>query len=104
LTIAADGFDSVTPSPSGPVEVTGLLDRVPEGWTLVAYAGRRYGLSRRTRADGRAVSVYGEELGGPGVVSANVYRLGAGQVLRPCEMPAQVVVDFLRGWVPADDR
>ena len=77
------------------------LDRVPEGWTRVTYAGRPYGLARRTRVDGRVVALYAEELGGSDVVSANVWRTADGDVLRPCEMPEQVVRDFLAGWRPA---
>lgn len=79
-----------------------LLERVPDGWTEVSYAGRRWGLTRTTHTDGRSVSVYAEELGGPGVVSANVWRLSGGDELRPCEMPAADVVAFLKGWRPAD--
>ena len=71
---------------------------MPEGWTLVAYAGRRYGLRRTSRAEGRSVSIYAEQLGGSDVVSTNVYRTGAGDVLKPCEMPAATVLAFLRGW------
>ncbi len=77
-----------------------LVDRVPEGWTRVAYAGRAWGLSRTTRAGGAGVAVYAEALGGTDVVSTNVYRTRSGDVLRPCEMPAAEVLDFLRGWVP----
>jgi len=46
------------------VELERLIDRVPEGWTPVAYDGRRYGLTRTTRAAGRSVSLLAEELGG----------------------------------------
>ncbi|GAA1433815.1 hypothetical protein GCM10009616_26660 [Microlunatus lacustris] len=77
-----------------------LVDRVPEGWTAVTYRGRPYGVRRTSRADGRSVSVYAEELGGADVVSTNVYRTSAGDVLRPCEMPAPVVLAFLAGWRP----
>ena len=82
-------------------ELGALIDRVPEGWTLVEYDGRRYGLTRTTRAGGRSVALYAEQLDGTQVVSANVYRTTAGQLLKPCEMPADVVLRFLRGWVPA---
>jgi hypothetical protein len=75
---------------------------VPEGWTLVGYAGRRYGLRRTSRAAGRGISIYAEELGGADVVSTNVYRTAAGLLLRPCEMPATTVLAFLRGWATAD--
>ena len=73
-----------------------LIDSVPEGWSVVEYDGRRYGVTRTTRADGRSSSLFAEELGGIDVVSANVYRTSTGEVLRPCEMPAQKVLAFLR--------
>jgi len=75
-----------------------LLGRVPEGWTPVVFEGRRYGLSRVTRAGGRSISVFAEELGGTDVVSANVYRTSTGELLKPCEMPATRVLAFLTGW------
>ena len=70
---------------------------------MVTYAGRRYGLTRITRTGGRSLSVYAEQLNGPDVISANVYRTGSGDVLRPCEMPAAKVLDFLRRADPATD-
>ena len=82
------------------MELERLVDRVPEGWTPVAYDGRRYGLTRTTRAAGRSVSLLAEELGGSGLVSANVYRTQAGLLLKPCEMPEATVLAFLRGWQP----
>jgi hypothetical protein len=83
-------------------ELAELVDRVPKGWTAVGYAGRRYGLSRTDRAGGQSVAIYAEELGGSDVVSANVYRPASGDVLRPCEMPAETVLDFLRSWTAAE--
>ena len=37
------------------------------------------------------------------MVSTNVYRTTAGDVLRPCEMPAATVLAFLRGWTAVPD-
>jgi hypothetical protein len=79
-----------------------LVDRVPEGWTRVRYDGRRYGLSRTSRAGGASVALYAEELGGTDVVSANVYRTSTGDRLRACEMPDAKVLAFLEGWRPGD--
>ena len=59
-----------------------------------------WGLTRADHAQGGTTTLYAEELGGPAAVSANVWHTSGGDVLRPCEMPAQVVLDFLRGWVP----
>jgi hypothetical protein len=72
-----------------------LFDRVPLGWSEVVYLGRRYGVTRSVAAEGRALTVYAEELGGRDVVSANLYLTGDGPLLKPCEMPAAKVVDFL---------
>ena len=88
-------------TPADSLDLAALLERVPEGWTAVTFQGRRYGLSRTTRAGGRSVSVYAEELGGTDVVSTNVYRTAADDLLRPCEMPEAKVLDFLHGWSPA---
>ena len=79
-----------------------LVDLVPEGWTLVRYQGRPYGLTRTTRAGGKSVSVLAQELGGSDLVSANIYRTTGGDLLRACEMPQQKVLDFMRGWRPQD--
>jgi hypothetical protein len=102
-----EGHDEVAPpgltsgtALSADAGLSALVDRVPHGWTLVRYAGRPYGLSRSDHAGGGAVSVYAEELGGGDVVSTNVYRTSAGDLLRPCEMPAAKVLAFLRGWTP----
>ncbi|KQW48125.1 peptide methionine sulfoxide reductase [Nocardioides sp. Root1257] len=73
-----------------------LIERVPDGWSSATYDGRRYGVTKTLRADGRAVSVYAEELGGTDVVSTNVYLTGDSVELRPCEMPAEKVLAFLR--------
>jgi hypothetical protein len=86
-----------------PGTLENLVDLVPEGWTLVEFDGRTYGLVRTTRAGGRSVSVLARELGGPDLVSANVYRTTKGDQLRACEMPEQKVLDFLLRWQPATD-
>jgi hypothetical protein len=91
-------------SPSEPDDLGALIDRVPEGWTPVEFAGRRYGLTRTTHRNGHSVSIFAEQLGGTDVVSANVYRTSAGDVLRPCEMPEATVLGFLHGWTPTAGR
>ena len=72
-----------------------LLALVPDGWSVASCRGRAYGVTKTSRAEGRAVSVYAEELGGTDVVSTNIYLVEAGVELRPCEMPAAKVLAFL---------
>jgi hypothetical protein len=87
---------------TAPDDYSALFHRVPEGWSEVVYAGRRYGVTRSVAADGRALAVYAEELGGQDVVSANLYLLTDGPQLKPCEMPAAKVIDFLQGLEPLE--
>ncbi|MFI7586970.1 peptide methionine sulfoxide reductase [Spongisporangium articulatum] len=82
--------------------VAALLARLPLGWSAVTYRGRRWGVTRTVRAGGRVEKLYAEELGGTGVVSANLYLPAPDdEQFRPCEMPASDVLDFLHGWEPA---
>ncbi len=82
-------------------ELERLLSRVPRGWTRVEVDGVPYGLTRTDHADAASVSVHAEQLGGSDLVSTNIWRTGSGTVLRPCEMPEEKVLAFLRSWEPA---
>jgi hypothetical protein len=77
-----------------------LVDRLPVGWSVVLFEGRRYGTTRSVHGDGRSQSVYAEALDGSDVVSANLYAVGGDDLLRPCEMPEAKVLAFLRGLEP----
>jgi hypothetical protein len=66
----------------------------------VLYSGSRWGVTRSLAVGGRSQAVYAEQLGGRDVVSANLYLVGGHAELRPCEMPAAKVVDFLAGFEP----
>lgn len=79
-----------------------LFRRAPVGWSEVLYNGRRYGLTRSVAADGRALAVYAEELGGRDVISANLYLTAGGPQLKACEMPVAKVVDFLAAFEPIE--
>ena len=93
---AAGPYD-VARHDGGVTDVGGLVEELPEGWSTVRFDGRTYGVTRSSAAGGRVMSVYAEELGGTDVVSANVYRTTDGDLLKPCEMPAEKVLGFLRG-------
>ncbi|WP_394648001.1 hypothetical protein [uncultured Sphingomonas sp.] len=75
------------------------LETWPPGYSEGVYDGRRWGVTLDESADRRRVWLYGEELGGTGRVSFNLYRLRSARVaLRPCEMPAATVVAFVLGY------
>ena len=102
---SSSSIHSMPPEHDGASQATAslqaMVDRVPEGWTVVAYEGRSYGLTRTTRVQGQSISISAEELGGEDLISANVYRTRKAEHLRPCEVSEAKVLAFLRGWTPA---
>ncbi|NVO57885.1 hypothetical protein HW561_18970 [Rhodobacteraceae bacterium B1Z28] len=57
---------------------------------------RRYVVSRRVMAAGKSHKLVAHELGGPDYVSLNLYQTrNSGALLRPCEMSAYKVTDFV---------
>lgn len=75
---------------------------LPEGYSEGFYEGRRYGVSLRRSQDGRRNSLFARELAGADIVSFNLYRLGSDNVsLKPCEMSAEKVRDFVLGFRPS---
>ena len=70
-------------------------EALPAGHFEAIYCGRRWGVTRTEKFDGRQAWLWAEELGGKGRISCNLYRLKSGARLKPCEMPAQEVMDFV---------
>ncbi len=77
-------------------ELAALLARVPEGWSRFEIDGEPWSVSRVARAGGRAVTLEARRLGSAEGFGANVWLTSAGAVLRPCEVPAEQVLDLLR--------
>ena len=73
-----------------------LIGAVPEGWTRADVDGRPWGVTRVTRAGGKMVSLNAERLGDSEQLGANIWITSDGPVLRPCEVPAEKVLHFLR--------
>jgi hypothetical protein len=86
--------------------IPAFLDRLrllPAGYGEGVFAGRRYGVPVTWSDDRRRCWLYGEELGGGDRVSFNLYLLRGGRpALRPCEMPAEKVIDFVLNYEPRD--
>ncbi|MEM9425889.1 MAG: hypothetical protein AAGA06_04220 [Pseudomonadota bacterium] len=72
------------------------FDRMPVGGYGGTYQGKRYRITKTVMAAGRSQKLEAEELGGNDYVSFNLYRLAGGEsLLKPCEMPAEKVMDFV---------
>lgn len=78
------------------------FDALPLGGYGGTYEGRRYRIVKSQFACARSQKLVAEELGGADYISLNLYRLATGEaLLKPCEMPAEKVRDFVLG-VAAD--
>ncbi len=77
-------------------ELDALIERIPEGWSRAQIAGRSWGVTRTTRAGGKVISVDAERLGDTEQLGANVWITSEGAILRPCEVPEEKVMQFLR--------
>ncbi|HEU0041638.1 MAG TPA: peptide methionine sulfoxide reductase [Jiangellaceae bacterium] len=77
-------------------ELDTLLRTIPEGWTRAEVDGEAWGVTRATRAGGKVISINAERLGDTEQLGANVWITSEGPILRPCEVPAEDVLQFLR--------
>jgi len=63
------------------------------------FQGRTYGVTVKYGHGDRSAWLYAEELGGKNQISFNLYFLKDGKIrLKPCEMPAEKVMDFVMGF------
>lgn len=85
-------------------ELDALVARVPLGENRFEIDGRTWSITRVDRAGGRSSTIDGEQLGGRARMSANVWRTSGGTQLKPCEMPAEQVLEVLRALPERDDR
>ncbi len=76
------------------------FDRLPVGGYGGSFQGRRYRITKTVMVAGRSQKLEAEELGGTDCISFNLYRLASGEaLLKPCEMPAENVTEFVLGVV-----
>jgi len=73
-----------------------LLNAIPEGSSRGQFRGRTYVVSKSLHNGGRSIKLFAEEAGGEDFVSLNFYETSRGESLKPCEMPAEKVLTFLR--------
>jgi peptide-methionine (S)-S-oxide reductase len=84
------------PSDRDEGEIGMLMTNIPEGWSRAEIAGHPWAITRVTHAGGKAISLNAEQLDDTGQLGANVWITSKGTILRPCEIPAERVLQFLR--------
>ena len=72
------------------------IKKIPEGYSEGIYNYKNYGIAKTVFNNGNSYKVYGEELGGNDYISFNYYITKGKDLIKPCEMPEQKVVHFLK--------
>ena len=75
------------------------IENIPEGYSKGTYLDKTYGITKTTYNSGKSFKIYGNELGGTNFISLNYYLTKEKHLLKPCEMPKQKVVEFLKSVV-----
>ncbi|WP_298540146.1 peptide methionine sulfoxide reductase [uncultured Aquimarina sp.] len=75
------------------------IKRIPEGYSEGIYKNIKYSITKETFNKGKSFKIYGKELQGNDFISLNYYITSTSELLKPCEMPEQKVVDFLENIV-----
>jgi hypothetical protein len=77
------------------------LNAIESGYHTGQFNGRRYGVTIERRVGARVTKLFAEELGGSDFVSFNLFKVGEDQeILKPCEMAAEKVIEFVLKFKP----
>ncbi|MGK0363502.1 MAG: hypothetical protein ACI85O_000547 [Saprospiraceae bacterium] len=75
-----------------------LINKIPLGYSEVFYQSKKYSLTRRDFNQGKSTKVFAKELGGTDFISFNFYLTEGGENFKPCEMPEEKVLAFLKNF------
>lgn len=79
-------------------ELYDIIMAIPSGYSEVIHQKKKYSITRTDFNSGRSLKVYAEELGGNDFISFNYYITSGSNLLKPCEMPDQKVIFFLKNF------
>ncbi|WP_425084359.1 hypothetical protein [Ruegeria profundi] len=84
-----------------PEDFLSALFALPIGTFTGRADAKRYVVTRKALAGGKSHKLVAYEMGGTDYISLNLYQTrNSGALLRPCEMPASKVVDFVLAMTP----
>ncbi len=72
-----------------------LIEKIPEGYSTGLFRSKKYGITKRIFNHGKSFKIYGRELQGTNFISLNYYITKKNNLLKPCEMPKEKVIEFL---------
>ncbi|WP_298754559.1 peptide methionine sulfoxide reductase [uncultured Psychroserpens sp.] len=79
-----------------------ILKRImllPKGYSEVIFQDKKYGITRTDFNKGKSIKIFAEELAGNDFISLNYYITSDKELLKPCEMPDEKVLQFLNNMI-----
>ncbi|MDH7445538.1 peptide methionine sulfoxide reductase [Aquimarina sp. 2201CG14-23] len=72
------------------------IQKIPEGYSEGIYNNTKYSITKEIFNHGKSFKIYAKELQGKDFISLNYYLTSTSELLKPCEMPEQKVIDFIK--------
>ncbi len=77
-------------------KILNIITSLPDGYFEGEYQKRKYGITKSIFNNGNSYKLFAKELRGNDFISLNFYKTTQNEILRPCEMPKQKVIHFLK--------
>jgi len=72
------------------------IQKLPLGYSEGTYNNKKYSITKDVFNNGKSFKVFGKELQGKDAVSLNYYLTSKNELLKPCEMPKEKVIHFIK--------
>jgi hypothetical protein len=78
------------------MNVLAIIRKIPEGYSEGLLNTTKYSIIKSTFNNGKSFKIFGRELQGKNFISLNYYITSKKEFLKPCEMPKEKVIHFLK--------
>jgi peptide-methionine (S)-S-oxide reductase len=72
------------------------IQKISEGYSEGIYNHKKYSITKQIFNKGKSFKIFGKELKGKDFISLNYYITSKNELLKPCEMPKEKVIDFIK--------
>jgi len=73
-----------------------IINGISEGYSEVIYDSKKYSITKQSFNNSKSFKIFGQELQGNNFISLNYYVTSKKEFLKPCEMPEEKVIHFLK--------
>ena len=78
------------------MSIINYIEAILTGYSTGYYSFRKYGIYKNIFNNGKSFKIFAKELSGNDFISLNFYITRHREYLKPCEMPEEKVLTFLK--------